>query len=230
MRAGGANIQFVIENTSPDQGGGNIRVPSNLGDYFFGPGLEQLIQQLAENDPNRYGTPPAAKSSVEGLPSVKVTEELLSSDSSQCAVCMDEFELGAEAKQMPCKHFFHSDCIFPWLELHNSCPVCRYELPTDDPEYEQRSRVRRENLGSGGNVNDGGSGNDGNGDDMDVSEEGSQNDRTVERRFRISFPWSFGAVGSAAEGSNSSGDRSDSNPRRRENPDFGPETRTEDLD
>uniref|UniRef100_A0A803N594 RING-type E3 ubiquitin transferase n=1 Tax=Chenopodium quinoa TaxID=63459 RepID=A0A803N594_CHEQI len=180
MRAGGANIQFVIENANPEQGGGggNFRLPSNLGDYFFGPGLEQLIQQLAENDPNRYGTPPASKTAVEGLPIVKVTEELLLSDSSQCAVCMDEFQLGAEAKQMPCKHVFHSDCILPWLELHNSCP----------------------------------------------------NDRTVERSFNISLPWPFRNVGSSAEGSNASGDGNEANPRRRGNPDFGSETRTEDLD
>ncbi|KAJ6359277.1 hypothetical protein OIU76_000911 [Salix suchowensis] len=126
MRAGGANIQFVIENNS-GMGGMDttgFRLPTNLGDYFIGPGLEQLIQQLAENDPNRYGTPPAAKSAVENLPDIKVTKELLESDSSQCAVCKDSFELGEEAKQIPCKHIYHKDCIIPWLELHNSCPVC----------------------------------------------------------------------------------------------------------
>ncbi|KAA8542948.1 hypothetical protein F0562_024100 [Nyssa sinensis] len=83
LRAGGANIQFVIENNSSDSG---FRLPGNLGDYFIGPGLEQLIQELAENDPNRYGTPPASKSAVEALPSIKINDELLASDSSQCAV------------------------------------------------------------------------------------------------------------------------------------------------
>ncbi|PQQ02853.1 E3 ubiquitin-protein ligase RING1-like [Prunus yedoensis var. nudiflora] len=115
LRANGANVQFVIDNN---------------------PALEGT-RQLAENDPNRYGTPPASKSAVEGLPVVKISKELLDSDSSQCAVCKDSFELGEEAKQMPCKHIYHSDCILPWLELHNSCPVCRYELPTDDTDYER---------------------------------------------------------------------------------------------
>ncbi|KAJ4972874.1 hypothetical protein NE237_006048 [Protea cynaroides] len=88
LRAGGANIQFVIENNPSDSGG--FRLPANLGDYFIGPGLEQLIQQLAENDPNRYGTPPASKSAVEALPIITMSKELLASDSAQCAVLVEE--------------------------------------------------------------------------------------------------------------------------------------------
>lgn len=33
--------------------GGMGGIGGSMGDYFFGSGLEQLIQQLAENDPNR---------------------------------------------------------------------------------------------------------------------------------------------------------------------------------
>ncbi|KAK6921367.1 E3 ubiquitin-protein ligase RNF126-like, zinc-ribbon [Dillenia turbinata] len=198
LRAGGANIQFVIENHPGDQA---FRLPSNLGDYFIGSGLEQLIQQLAENDPNRYGTPPASKSAVEGLPSIKVTDALLASDSSQCAVCMDTFELRADAKQMPCKHIYHTDCILPWLELHNSCPVCRYELPTDDPDYEQRSRGATGNASSSTNSQSANFGmrSGGGGDNSGAMP------RTVERRFSISLPWPFRGFGSPAGASNSGG-------------------------
>ncbi|GAB2215331.1 hypothetical protein Droror1_Dr00019714 [Drosera rotundifolia] len=187
LRAEGASIEFVIGN----QGGGGfdsgfgIGSGVNLGDYFLGPGLEQLIQQLAENDPNRYGTPPASKKEVEGLPSVKVTEELAKSDSSQCAVCLNEFELGSEVKQMPCKHVFHGECILPWLELHNSCPVCRHELPTDDADYENRV-VRNQGLGAGGSSG-GVSGAVGGGEEQ----AGSPRPSAVQRRFSISLPWPF---------------------------------------
>lgn len=95
----------------------------SLGDYFIGPGVDMLLQHLAENDPTRYGTPPAQKEVVEALPAVTIDETL------QCSVCLEDFEIGTEAKEMPCKHKFHGGCILPWLELHSTCPVCRHQLP-----------------------------------------------------------------------------------------------------
>ncbi|KAL8262922.1 hypothetical protein R6Q59_024271 [Mikania micrantha] len=105
----------------------------SLGDYISGRGLEQLLQYLAENDPNRYGTPPAQKEAIDALPNVTIEE-----DSFQCSVCLDDFEVGTEAKELPCKHRFHSKCILPWLELHSSCPVCRLQLPSDESKLNQQ--------------------------------------------------------------------------------------------
>lgn len=156
--------------------------------------MEQLIQQLAENDPNRYGTPPASKSAIEKLPSVKVDKEMLESDYSDCAVCKDGFELDEEVKKLPCKHMYHPDCILPWLELHNTCPVCRFELPTDDPDYESRSR---QGAGDGGNGSGTGTGG------VASGQENPPTPRTMERRFRINLPWPFMGFGGPAETSNS---------------------------
>lgn len=137
-----------------DSGVDASSVPSgSLGDYFIGPGFETLLQRLAENDPNnRYGTPPATKEAVESLETVKVVgEEGLVV---QCSVCLDDFEIGVEAKEMPCKHKFHSECLLPWLELHSSCPVCRYLLPAGDDDGEAKtdaetsSNVSMENNGT----------------------------------------------------------------------------------
>ncbi|KAL1556958.1 RING-type E3 ubiquitin transferase [Salvia divinorum] len=97
-----------------------------LVNQIVGPSLDLLLQHLAENDPNRYGTPPAQREVVDALPSVTIHHPM------QCAVCLDDCEEGAELKEMPCKHKFHDTCILPWLQLHSSCPVCRHQLPADD--------------------------------------------------------------------------------------------------
>ncbi|GAB2275299.1 hypothetical protein Dimus_010060 [Dionaea muscipula] len=219
LRADGASVEFLVENHPSGPG---FHLPPNIGDYFVGPGLEQLIQQLAENDPNRYGTPPASKKAVEGLPSIKITKELVKSDSAQCTVCMNEFELDSEVKQLPCKHLYHSDCILPWLELHNSCPVCRYELPTDDLEDQPAGN---QGLGSsirgmGGSVSGAESHTD------------SERPRTVERRFSITLPWPFSTFMSS-DGQNdqdgSAGARGSSSADRRSSQ-GGSQPREESLD
>jgi hypothetical protein len=48
----------------------------------------------------------------------------------ECSVCQELFELDSTCLKLPCTHCFHKDCIVPWLKDHNTCPVCRKELPT----------------------------------------------------------------------------------------------------
>ncbi|CAM6019788.1 unnamed protein product [Sphagnum balticum] len=133
----GGNVEVFFDNGT----GTPRRLPGNFGDYFLGPGLDQLIQQLAENDPNRYGAPPASKTSIDAMPTIHISQEHLGTDAAHCAVCKDEFEMGFPVRQMPCKHMYHAECIMPWLAQHNSCPVCRYEMDTDDADYDQTRAV-----------------------------------------------------------------------------------------
>ncbi|CAN0877104.1 Probable E3 ubiquitin-protein ligase RHC1A [Linum grandiflorum] len=83
--------------------------------------LEELFEHLSAS--NGRGPAPASRSSIDAMPRVKITRT-----DSHCPVCKDEFEVGSEARQMPCNHIYHTDCIVPWLVQHNSCPVCRQEL------------------------------------------------------------------------------------------------------
>ncbi|KAJ4977788.1 hypothetical protein NE237_008568 [Protea cynaroides] len=108
----------------------------NPGDYLDTRGFEELLEQLAETDSYRRGAPPASASFVEHLPLVVISEELEKHESLVCAVCKDSMPIGTEANQLPCMHLYHPSCILPWLSARNSCPVCRYELPTDDKDYE----------------------------------------------------------------------------------------------
>ena len=46
----------------------------------------------------------------------------------RCCICLTDFEGGESLKEMPCKHYFHSDCLENWLYQNGSCPICRKSL------------------------------------------------------------------------------------------------------
>lgn len=112
-------------------GGGGSEHGVALGDYFLGPSLDALVQQLAENDAGRQGTPPAKKEAVEAMPIVEIPSGN-DDDTASCPVCLEDYAAGERAREMPCRHRFHANCIVPWLEMHSSCPVCRFQLPATD--------------------------------------------------------------------------------------------------
>uniref|UniRef100_A0A3Q2PZQ4 Ring finger protein 115a n=1 Tax=Fundulus heteroclitus TaxID=8078 RepID=A0A3Q2PZQ4_FUNHE len=57
----------------------------------------------------------------------------------ECPVCKEDFAVGEPVRQLPCNHFFHSDCIVPWLEMHDTCPVCRMSLNGEDSSSQPSS-------------------------------------------------------------------------------------------
>ncbi|CAK8563283.1 unnamed protein product [Lathyrus sativus] len=107
-------------------------------DYIYTAEYEMMVGQFIGNDNPSTGRPPASVTVVQNLPLVVVTKEDVDNNNALCAVCKDEFAVGDEVKLLPCSHRYHGDCIVPWLGIRNTCPVCRYEFPTDDADYERR--------------------------------------------------------------------------------------------
>ncbi|KAJ7955482.1 RING/U-box superfamily protein [Quillaja saponaria] len=49
----------------------------------------------------------------------------------ECAICIAEFEVKGEAAKLPCLHVYHRDCISKWLQRNPSCPMCRFKLSSN---------------------------------------------------------------------------------------------------
>ncbi|XP_070777706.1 E3 ubiquitin-protein ligase ZNRF2-like isoform X2 [Enoplosus armatus] len=54
-------------------------------------------------------------------------EDVLSRDSGECAICLEELEQGDTIARLPCLCIYHKGCIDEWFEVNRSCP----EHPAD---------------------------------------------------------------------------------------------------
>lgn len=94
------------------------RVPLRPPQFVFFPVFETPVMHFFFSyEPQHVGVPPTQDSVIDSLPQVEASQ------SEECAVCREAFK--AQATSLPCKHLYHQECIRPWLERHNSCPLCR---------------------------------------------------------------------------------------------------------
>ena len=120
----------------------------------------QIVRQ--QNGP----PPPTSRHYLNNLPMVKVTaDDLQEANNKECLVCLEEQKLGEMACKLPCGHVFHRNCVEvssiknnffsnlslyffskEWLEKQCTCPVCRYEVPTDDVYYEQERKTKMKKV------------------------------------------------------------------------------------
>jgi hypothetical protein len=120
---------------------------SNFTSNFINPFQRIVFFQSMQNQ-QPQGNPPASREVLEKLKRFKMNQDYCKKDEKNileypaCSICLTEIEEGAETVLMPCGHLYHDPCVVKWLKMHNTCPVCRYELPTDDLEYESEGRQR----------------------------------------------------------------------------------------
>mmetsp|Transcript_8129 Transcript_8129/g.15997 ORF Transcript_8129/g.15997 Transcript_8129/m.15997 type:complete len:227 (-) Transcript_8129:6026-6706(-) len=104
-----------------------FNTPPFMHSFFQGPNVsgmdfETLFQHMASQQ--HGGPPPATEQTIHSLENLTVTQEMLDHQD-KCPVCQENFNLGEHANKLRCKHFFHPDCIVPWLKIRNTCPTCR---------------------------------------------------------------------------------------------------------
>jgi hypothetical protein len=107
-----------------------------------------LNEAMDPNNSQGAGPPPASDAAIASLIQSSLTEkELKLLTNKLCSVCCEGLVVGQVVSRLPCGHLYHPNCVEPWLHRHCTCPACRYELPTDDQDFEegrmQRMKTRK---------------------------------------------------------------------------------------
>lgn len=72
-----------------------------------------------------------------------------------CAICLDDIEVGAKIRTLPCGHVFNATCVETWVVRANRCPVCNTPVVDKKAEpvkeaYTAPLRRARRHRGSDG--------------------------------------------------------------------------------
>jgi len=97
--------------------------------------MDQIITRLREAEGNTGGAPPASEAAIAKLEVREIGEAMLGScedDKPRCTICIEDMCKGEKASVLPCNHFFHGECVTPWLKKHNTCPVCRRSIEQEE--------------------------------------------------------------------------------------------------
>ncbi|CAG8548757.1 3296_t:CDS:2, partial [Paraglomus occultum] len=95
--------------------------------------------------------PRASESAMKALPIVKITDEHTGSQAT-CPICLDQFMVESVVRQLPCQHMYCEECIFEWLRVNNTCPMCRKGIESEEEEKARLQRDAANNNRDNGNI------------------------------------------------------------------------------
>ncbi len=135
---------------------------SNFISNFINPMTRIVFINNMQNQ--HQGNPPASKTAIDKLKHFKMEKKYCKKSDSdpnkfefpESSICLMEVNEGQDTILLPCGHMFHEGCVTKWLGIHNTCPLCRFELPTDNADYErqrnERNQQREERVRNNPNV------------------------------------------------------------------------------
>lgn len=162
------DIRHIINyiSTLTNEPGGSIRILPNIifTNLIVNDATEVMNRSFEDT---KEVVKPMCKEFKEGLNKIRINDE----DDLSCAICQEKFNTDENVIELPCKqgsHFFHfeeGDCpgIYPWMEVNNSCPICRCEFPIEpetetepepEPESEPESDTEERGIIRENNIND----------------------------------------------------------------------------
>ena len=71
----------------------------------------------------RYDRP--RKINIDNLNTILLCNEL---PDDLCSICLEEFKEGDKIKKLNCNHVYHEECLIPWLNKNDYCPMCRQNI------------------------------------------------------------------------------------------------------
>ena len=106
---------------------------------------------MSGQEPSFQGQPRASQDCLSNLESLSNLSEKRRLKHSKCLICQEDFpvQLKDPLLRLPCHHIYHKQCITQWLNRSATCPCCRYELLTDNEEYNTgvRERMSQRQIG-----------------------------------------------------------------------------------
>lgn len=67
---------------------------------------------------------------------VQPTAEEIKSRGENCPICQDDYQ---DPVMLSCKHIFCENCVSVWFDREKTCPMCRAEIQSDSPVWQDGS-------------------------------------------------------------------------------------------
>jgi hypothetical protein len=83
------------------------------------------------------------------------THEVSDGGDETCIICLEDYCEGDCLKELPCGHFYHKQCIDPWLMQKSSlCPLCKQNIVEGAEDLHATPRPGEGGGGGGGPADD----------------------------------------------------------------------------
>ncbi len=108
--------QTIIEINSSIETNSLIVVRQHLINHTIATIIQSTISSL---DSNQILTADIVAQTIE-------YNQINNNSSSQCSICLGDFNISDILLQLTCKHIYHRECLLHWLQTHYRCPYCRF--------------------------------------------------------------------------------------------------------